>query len=236
MTEAPPAERIFETYLKDVPERTRPLVRSLVVSRIAAYQEKPYDPKVGETWMINSELLDQYANQPDKYSVLKQAVSLITLSKHQDGQTEWYYRWLRGNGLSILFDKKMGEALLEFTDDEEESPGLIEALNSFLDTDVSGLDKKALSDVPEAYSLFATFLVCDNLLKEGRKNPYVSPGWSLDVKELLIKAEKRAVNPEVRRVMNIFGEISDTKPLHERFAMFASSASLWLSSDRNPLP
>ena len=212
MPEQSAAERIYANFLQDIPVEMRPLARSLVVSRIAAHQEKPYNPKVGETWMINSEFLDQEINNLNKEAVLNRAVWLTTLPKHKDEQIEYYYRWLRGNGLTILQDKRMSDTLNAFMDDQEKSKPLTNALVSFLSTDVTGFDQASISDVPESYSLFTAFLVVDSLAYDPETR---------NRKKLIHMAQERLVNDfEVNRVMDIFGVIEDTKPLFERFDVY----------------
>lgn len=204
-------QQIYDKYLKDLPEEIRPFASSLVVSRLAAHYESPHDSRVSATWIKNSKHIEQELQNENKLEVLDRAVSLVTLPKHEDEQTEWYYRWLKGNGLSILQDERMTGALNGLVDNPEKSKPFMEALSSILSTDVKGLSLKDMSNVPESYSLFVAFLVCESL-----ENGYVTKTRM----DLINKAGRRLMEPEVDRVMRFFGEIKDTKELYARFATY----------------
>lgn len=213
MTESAAVEKVYTNFLEDFPVEMRPLARSLIVSRIAAYHERPYvDDKAKQAWGINWQFIDEHIkdNFFDKAGVRDRAIWLTTLPKHQDEPTEWYFRWLRGNGLSILADPRMRRTLNTLMDDQEKSKPLTEALSAFLDTDVNGLKKIDLSEkVPEGFSLLASFLIVDSLGYGPQTDNRI---------QLKQKAESRILNDnEVNRVMDIFGTIEDTKPLFEAF-------------------
>ncbi len=210
MPESPKVQAIFES-VKDTPKEVRPFIESLVVSRIAAHFERGHDKRTGMAWEANTELLDKELQNPDKEKVLERALFLVTLPKHENEESEWYFRWLRGNGLSMFQDERMREPLIALLDDPERGRPLVDALNSFLTTNVDDFTMDSLSDVPEVYSLLASFLVCSNF--EGHPISEVR-------EQLIQKATKRLTETEVSRVMDFFNEIDDTKVLYQKYKNF----------------
>ncbi|MEK7129755.1 MAG: hypothetical protein AAB803_01935 [Patescibacteria group bacterium] len=203
-------DRIAEKLTTDLPEDLRPFVLSVLHSRIAAHYEALHDYKhTSPAWKANSEFLKQELKNPDKEAVFQRAVILATLPKHQDEKVEWVYRWLRDNGFTMLQEDDMQDQLISLLDDPEKGAPLAQSLDQILSTDVTGVTMDTLSDNPEAFSLFAGILVCRNFYSHDRKAPMS------DIRQQLSdKAIERLVDPEVQRVMALFGEISDTSELY----------------------
>lgn len=212
--------QIFQDFFKDAPEEIRPFIRSLVVTKIGAHQEKIHDNKnLSITWLANSALLESELDNKNKEEVLERTVFLATLPKHPNEEIEWYYRWLRGNGIYMLQDARIGETFNSLLDEPDKWKALTETLLGILSTDVNGLTKEQMSDVPESYSMFVTFLACANLTNE----PLKMTGAR---RKLMTKAAERLTDPEVVRVMAYFGDISDTKELYKRFVSFKNEITL----------
>lgn len=201
--------RIYDTYLADLPVDMRPFVRSLAVTRLAAHYEKSHElDKTEPAWAENTAFQQEELKNPDKDEVFNRAVFLATLPQSGNEDAQWYHRWLRGNGLGILQDKAMKNRLISFLDSENGKP-LASALDKLLSTSVTGFTMESLSDVPEGYSLFATFLVCFN---------FWTPDMTGERERLFGKAMGRLMeDEECNRVMDLFGEIEDTKPLYKEF-------------------
>jgi hypothetical protein len=208
-------ERIFGMLESNIKKRSMPLYRSLVVSHIASVGEKYHDNKlVGLSWKTNTVLLREYVQKNKPNGVLLNGITLTLLKESDNSQLEWDQRWLRGNGLTLLQDAKVKKELIDVVNDERNWRGvkLIKSLNSFLSTDLEKVkDIHSLSDIPEIYSMFMTFLVCWNLYGSEVK------GCAL---ELVENAVEKLKNPQVLNVMSYFREIEDTKDLYKKFETF----------------
>lgn len=204
-------DQIYEEHLADLPPELLPFVISLVHARIAAHYEKTHElDKTGLAWTASGAWAQEELKNPDQDGVFERAAMLATLPKSDKEETEWYYRWIRGNGLTILQEDVMRDRLIARLDNPEKGKPLIHALDTFLETNVSGFKKEDLSDVPEGFSLFATFLVCFNAY---------TPDMKGERERIFNKALDRLVDDkECKRVMDLFGEISDTKELYAKFA------------------
>lgn len=206
MTEA--VDTIFEK-IQDLPPDLHPFVLSVLYSSIGAHYESVHDDQRGQVaWKANSHMVQEELKNPDKDSVLQRAVLLVTLPKHKNEQVEWVYRWLRGNGVAILQEESMRDRMIALLDDPQKGENVSAALHNFLDTDVGGLTMDDLFDRPEVYSMFVSFLAVTNV-------------WGMEMsdvrKNLLNHVVEKWKDPEVCRVMDYFGTISDTKELYEKY-------------------
>lgn len=108
----------------------------------------------------------------------------------------------------ILQEDAMRDRLMTLLDDPQKGAALTQVLHGFLDTEVTSFTKENLSDVPEAYSQFVSFLV-------------VTSSWGEKMSEarqkLLDHVVEKWRDPEVCRVMDMFGTISDTKELYKKY-------------------
>lgn len=205
-------DQIYSDHLANLPENERSFVRSLIVSLMAARFELTDVPKAVMAWGINAVFQQEELNNSDKDGVFNRAVMLTTLPVSDNEKTEWYYRWLRGNGLTILQDESMRDLVIARLDDTiRNKASLVAALDTLLDTRVDGLQANDLSEVPEAFSLFATFLVCFNCY---------TPEMTGERARLFEKATKKLIEDnECNRVMDLFGDDAEIKDLYEKFRL-----------------
>ena len=92
-------EQIYDDYLADLPQDLRPLVMSLIHARIAAHYEKTHEfDKTGPAWEASTIFQQEELKSQDQEGVFQRAIMLATLPVAQNEETEWYHRWLRGDG------------------------------------------------------------------------------------------------------------------------------------------
>lgn len=206
MTEA--VDTIFEE-IKDLPSDLHPFVRSILVTKLAANFEIQHDEVNAQSaWKVNSAFAREELKNADQEGVFRRAVLLATLPTHKNPDVEWVYRWLRGNGLAILQEDVMRDKVIHLFDDPQKGAVLTRVLHGFLDTNVNGFTEQNLFEVPEAYSQFVSFLVVTSTYGENMSEVR---------QKLLDHVVEKWKDPEVCRVMDMFGTISDTKELYEKY-------------------
>lgn len=206
MTET--VDSIFEK-IKDLPSDLHPFVRSILVTKFAANFETQHDEVNAQSaWKANSAFAREELKNADQEGVFHRAVLLATLPTHKNPDVEWVYRWLRGNGLAILQEDVMRDKVIHLFDDPQKGAVLTRVLHGFLDTNVNGFTEQNLFEVPEAYSQFVSFLVVTSTYGENMSEVR---------QKLLDHVVEKWKDPEVCRVMDMFGTISDTKELYEKY-------------------
>jgi len=209
-------DRFYQGHLESLPERQRPLIRSLVVSLIASRVEENPDKfpdlRASIIWSINDEFMQAIITE-NPSEALQFGIFLTNLSEHKNYETEWYYRWLRGNGVTILLNEELHERTSEYinTQKTEDVRNLILNLETFINLDIDGWTKESIFNTPEAFTMFVSLILTTSL----ENSPEVSYGT-----ELFNIAKRKLRESEVQRVVNYYQELSDTRELYKKLEPF----------------
>ena len=93
---------------------------SVVLTDLAGKLEKTNPSEAGKLWRETSKHLDELVKKsPDGAFAL--AVEMILWPKEDNADREWFARWLRGTGLSVLTDDRLKGQLTKFFRFDEKS-------------------------------------------------------------------------------------------------------------------
>lgn len=193
---------------ENVPGQIGRLFKSLAAIRTsigAKLEGQQQGHEAGKWWAMVNLILDKLVKE-DPQDALKFGIWLTTLPQVSDSKQEWENRWHRGNGLALLDDDRLRDQTLNILNTDER---LRESVAGFLQFDPSQVAKKEDTSLyPEAFSL-----VSDLKLLLSFNGTALSPQTSA----IVDLAKAKIKDPEVKRLVKIFGEIADTQYLYQFF-------------------
>lgn len=203
-----PALKLFDSLASESSYAERLKVLATIRTSIGGKLEGQLrGHEAGEWWVTVNPILDKLVKE-DPQDALAFGVWLTTLPKAENSQQEWENRWHRGNGLVLLDDSRLrNQTVINLNNNER----LRESVAGFLQFDPSQVaNKEDTSFYPEAF-----LMVMDLKLLLGLD----SASLSSEARVAVEVAKGKIKDPEVRRLVQIFGEISDTRQLYEFFVV-----------------
>jgi hypothetical protein len=195
-----------EKLVQESDDIIRELILLLLSNNLGASYEKVHNENLAISfWEEVNSIIENLINSNPRRAI-GIAVFLITLPKHNDSSVEWKYRYLRGNGLAIMADKRLAECVQLFLETPQSLP-LINLLLSFIDnTEIEQWDRSTALSTPEFFSMVAALKIAMNL----EENPKSEAS-----RKIAHAARLKLSSERVRNQIAWYLEIPDTKALAE---------------------
>ena len=204
-------DELKDRYSKNTAPADQAAIFYLLKARVAAGLENQepgshlITESMGQSWTDAKYNIDKLA-AADPKAALNLALKLTLLPRDVDPAQEDVYKWMRGDGPIILGDDILRPTLLNYLDSDLSAPAFADTVCDYIKFDMASFAREQVFTQPDCFLAVASIYM-GLKTKDITANPLAKSLYDTAVAQLEL--------PDIRRIIEYYGEESDTAWLAE---------------------
>lgn len=196
-------ELFYDEYIDD--SIIGPMMLAILENSTGAMSELMHTLELDDSWTRVNNLIDHIVST-DTNKAFEVAKAFILVPPSNEFKTEWHRRYLRGNGVAILYHHAMKDTLHQIILQTEKIFPLIPIFKQMLEINTLHWSQEIALSTPEFFTKIAVLKLCADL-GENETLPFID--------RLAVMARHQLKNPELQAQIRWYLDIEDTKALAE---------------------